>query len=165
MLCGSHIKIWNLANHMKKQNKNIKMLDLMIKNWKLRVWCSLFHFFHEICKISNFNMLPKSIWCKLLVMSWLYLTNVILCIYSGKSCEVSDLLLKGLSNYKVPRLLAWDLSKIQSTMAIWIAIKTNSKYQGNLIYRFIAIFKKECCCIIEVPLCDFIHVSVSSLSK
>ena len=31
-----------------------------------------------------------------------FLTNVILCIYnSGKSFEVSDLLLKGLSNYKV----------------------------------------------------------------
>ena len=45
MLCGSHIKIWNLGNHMKN-----------IKNWKLRVWCSLFHFFHVICKISNFNI-------------------------------------------------------------------------------------------------------------
>ena len=32
------------------------MLDLFMKNWKLRVWCSLFHFFHVICKISNFNM-------------------------------------------------------------------------------------------------------------
>ena len=27
-----------------------------MKNWKLRVWCSLFSFFHVICKISNFNM-------------------------------------------------------------------------------------------------------------
>ena len=32
------------------------MLDLLVKNWKLRVWCSLFHFFHVICKISNFNI-------------------------------------------------------------------------------------------------------------
>ena len=32
------------------------MLDLLVKNWKLKVWCSLFHFFHVICKISNFNM-------------------------------------------------------------------------------------------------------------
>ena len=46
MLCGSHIKIWNLANH-------IKMLNLLVQNWKLRVWCCLFHFFHVICKISN----------------------------------------------------------------------------------------------------------------
>ena len=46
MLCGSHIKIWNLLNHMKKQNKNIKMLDLLVKNWKLWIWCSLFHFIH-----------------------------------------------------------------------------------------------------------------------
>ena len=54
MLWGSHIKIWNLANHLKK--KPIKMLNLLMINWKLRVWCSLFHFFHVICKISIFNM-------------------------------------------------------------------------------------------------------------
>ena len=36
MLCGSHIKIWNLANHIKEQNKkNIKILYLLMKNWKL----------------------------------------------------------------------------------------------------------------------------------
>ena len=29
----------------------MKMLDLLMKNWKL-----LFHFFHVICKISNFNI-------------------------------------------------------------------------------------------------------------
>ena len=53
MLWGSHIKIWKFANHMKKEKKNIKMLDLLMKNWKLRVWCSLFQL---ICKISNLNM-------------------------------------------------------------------------------------------------------------
>ena len=26
------------------------------KNWKLRVWCSLLHFFHVIGKVSNLNM-------------------------------------------------------------------------------------------------------------
>ena len=31
--------IWN------NKTKSIKMLDLLIKNWKIRVWCSLFHFF------------------------------------------------------------------------------------------------------------------------
>ena len=43
MLCNSHKKIWNLANHMKK-------------NWRLRVWCFLFCFLFLICKISNFNI-------------------------------------------------------------------------------------------------------------
>ena len=33
--------------------KDIKMLNLLVKNWKLRVWCSLFHFFHVICKIFD----------------------------------------------------------------------------------------------------------------
>ena len=46
MLCGSHIKIWNITNH-------IKMLDLLVKNWKLRVWCSLFHFFS--CDLQDFK--------------------------------------------------------------------------------------------------------------
>ena len=40
----------------KHKTKNIKMLDLLGKNWKLRVWCSMFHFFYVIFKISNFNM-------------------------------------------------------------------------------------------------------------
>ena len=45
-----------LQTTWKNKIKNIKMLDLLVKNWKLRVWGSLFHFFHVICKISNFNM-------------------------------------------------------------------------------------------------------------
>ena len=59
MLRGSHIKVWNLANPMKKQNKkhqNATYVDLLVKNWKLRVWCSFFHFIHLICEISNFDM-------------------------------------------------------------------------------------------------------------
>ena len=44
------------------------------------------------------------------------LKTYILCIYSRKSFEVPDLLLKRLSNYKVGYVLAWDLSKIQSTL-------------------------------------------------
>ena len=39
-----------------EKTKNIKMLNLLVKNWKLRLWCSLFHFFHVIFEISNFNM-------------------------------------------------------------------------------------------------------------
>ena len=40
----------------KKQNKKHQNKDLLLKNWKLRVWCSLFHFSRVICKISKFNM-------------------------------------------------------------------------------------------------------------
>ena len=40
----------------KTKTKNIKILDLLMRNWKLIVWCSLFHLFHVICKISNFNL-------------------------------------------------------------------------------------------------------------
>ena len=32
-------------SHEKTKNKKIKMLDLLMKNWKLRVWSSSFHFF------------------------------------------------------------------------------------------------------------------------
>ena len=45
-----------LQTTWKNKTKSIKMLDLLVKNWKLRVWCSLFHFLHVICKILNFNM-------------------------------------------------------------------------------------------------------------
>ena len=37
----------------KQKHQNAKSFG---KNWKLRVWCSLFYFFHVICKISNSNM-------------------------------------------------------------------------------------------------------------
>ena len=53
---------YNWQNHEKENfdfQSNFltaKMLDLLMKIWKLRVWDSLFHFFHVICKISNFNM-------------------------------------------------------------------------------------------------------------
>ena len=32
------------------------MLNLLVKNWKLRVWRPLLDFFHVICKISNFDI-------------------------------------------------------------------------------------------------------------
>ena len=73
ILCGSHIKIWNLANHMRKQNK--KMLNLLVKNWKLRVWCSLLHFFLWFARFQNLICEPQSIWRKVLVLSLLYATK------------------------------------------------------------------------------------------
>ena len=45
-----------LQTTWKSKTKIIKMLKLLMKNGKFRVWCSLFHFIHVICKISNFNM-------------------------------------------------------------------------------------------------------------
>ena len=56
MLCGSHIKIWNLANHMKEQNKkhqNVRFIDEKLKIKSLMFFIS---FFHVICKILNFDM-------------------------------------------------------------------------------------------------------------
>ena len=37
----------------KARNMNIR---IFLANWKLRVWYSLFHYYHVICKISNLNM-------------------------------------------------------------------------------------------------------------
>ena len=45
-----------LQTTWKSKTNNIKLLNRLVKNEKLRVWCSLFHFFHVICKVSNFNM-------------------------------------------------------------------------------------------------------------
>ena len=45
MLFGSHIEIWNLANHMKKQNikhKNVRFIDEKLKTKSLMFFFSLF---------------------------------------------------------------------------------------------------------------------------
>ena len=47
------LKFEILQTTWKNKTKGIKMLDLLMKNWKLS---ALFHFFHVICKNSNFNM-------------------------------------------------------------------------------------------------------------
>ena len=53
---GVHILEFEiLQTTWKNKTKNIKMLDLLMKNSKLRVWSSLFQIFHVIWKIS-FNM-------------------------------------------------------------------------------------------------------------
>ena len=44
-----------LQTTWKNKTKNIKMLVFIDEKLKLRVWCSLLHFFHLICKISNLN--------------------------------------------------------------------------------------------------------------
>ena len=57
MLCDSHIKIGNLANHMKKQNikhQNDRFIDEKMKTKCLMFFVSFF--FYVICKISNPNM-------------------------------------------------------------------------------------------------------------
>ena len=69
MLCDSHIKIWNLANHMKKQDNKHQNTRY---NWKLRVWCSFFIFFMWFVWFQILICEPQSIFRKLLVLSWLY---------------------------------------------------------------------------------------------
>ena len=49
--------IWNLANNMKKHDKYRQNVRSIGEKLKIRVLCSLLHFFHMICKISNLNML------------------------------------------------------------------------------------------------------------
>ena len=53
------------------------MINLLVKNWKLSVWGSLFHFFHVICKISNVNM------CTAKHLAWASCTE--LTLYSMKT--------------------------------------------------------------------------------
>ena len=56
LLCGSHIKIWNLANPLKKWNKEYQTLSFQffINNYSLLMLFVLF--FHVVCKISSFNI-------------------------------------------------------------------------------------------------------------
>ena len=56
--------------HEKKQKKTIKMLNLLVKNWKLRVWCYIFFMW-----FARFQILvceSQSIWRNVLVLCWLY---------------------------------------------------------------------------------------------
>ena len=56
MLCGSYTKIWNLANHMKKQNKKHQKARLIDEKMKTKSLMFFVYFFHVICKILNSNM-------------------------------------------------------------------------------------------------------------
>ena len=53
-----------LQTTWKKQN----MLDLLMRNWKLRVWCSLFHFFS--CDLQDFKF--SYVNCKAFGASFLF---------------------------------------------------------------------------------------------
>ena len=57
MLCGSHIKIWNLANHMKKMKQRTSdsySFQFFINKSSILICYVLI--FPMVCKISNFNM-------------------------------------------------------------------------------------------------------------
>ena len=47
---------WNLKSCKPHEKQNKKHQNARYIGEILRVWCSLFHIFHVICKISNFNM-------------------------------------------------------------------------------------------------------------
>ena len=72
-LCGSYIKIWNLPNYMKKQNKehqNARFINEKLKTKSLMFFVSFFS-----CDLQDFQILirePQSVGRKLLVLSWLY---------------------------------------------------------------------------------------------
>ena len=76
MLCGSHIKIWNLANHMKKKMQqrtqtlsfqliwniysgNEKILQSLLTQKTFSILMFFVLFFHLVWKISNFNSWTK----------------------------------------------------------------------------------------------------------
>ena len=73
MLCGSHNKIWNLTNQLKKnETKNIRLLVFSFSSINLSFWCFLFRFFMWFARFQILICEPQSIWCKFLVLSWLY---------------------------------------------------------------------------------------------
>ena len=69
MLCGSHIKIWNHTNHMKKIKKELRTLSFQLY---LVFWCLLSCFFMWFARFQILICESQSIWRKLLVVSWLY---------------------------------------------------------------------------------------------
>ena len=65
MLCGSHTKIWNPSKH-----QNARSIDERLKSKSLMFFVSFF--FTEVARFQILRCEPKSIWRKLLVLSWLY---------------------------------------------------------------------------------------------
>ena len=61
---GYILKFEILQNTWKNKTESIKMLELLVKNWKLKSLMFFVSFFSCDCKISN--------WRKLFVLSWLY---------------------------------------------------------------------------------------------
>ena len=53
-------------------NQKQKMLNLLVKNWKLMFWCSLFHFFIWFARFQILICEPQRILHKLLLLSWLW---------------------------------------------------------------------------------------------
>ena len=56
MLCGSHIKIWNLKITWKKWNKEHQTLSFQFLINKSSILMFFVLFLHVVCEISNFNM-------------------------------------------------------------------------------------------------------------
>ena len=54
--CGSHIKIWNLANHLKEMKQKHQTLSFQFFINKSNILMFFVLFFHVVCKISNFYM-------------------------------------------------------------------------------------------------------------
>ena len=56
----------------KNQTKNIRLLVFSFSSILLAFWCFLFCFFMWFARFKILICEPQSIWCKLLVLSWLY---------------------------------------------------------------------------------------------
>ena len=72
MLCCSHIKIWNLANHMKKWNKEHQTLSFQFFIKRSSILMFFVSFFMWFARFQILICEPQSIWRKVLVLSYFY---------------------------------------------------------------------------------------------
>ena len=73
LLCGSYIKIWNLANHMKKKwNKEDQSLSFQFFINKISMLICYVLCFHVVCKKSTFNIWHMCVNRKAFSASFLY---------------------------------------------------------------------------------------------
>ena len=97
------LKFEILQIRWRSKAKNIEMLDSLIKNWKLRVWCSLFHFL-LICMVSNFDMWTKKhlAHASCTEFHWriqiLYYLYVLLLLLAGATDRESDVVIRHTNN-------------------------------------------------------------------
>ena len=101
MLCGPHIKIWNLENHKKKQNKEHQTLRFQFFINRSSILMFFVWIFHVVCEMPNFNMVN----CKAYGASFLYWVDFTVQIY-----------------------ILWGMTRSDPTMAWpWRQTKKNSR--------------------------------------
>ena len=121
------LKFEILQTTWKKKPHTPKCYAISIdENWKLRVWYSLFHFFMWFARFQILVFEPKSIWRKLLVLSWLY------------KLETTKQALKRFHKQIKKKIFKSRFGSVSWKLRSWNIYQTAS-FLGSLLYYILGI--------------------------